>query len=132
MSDITEAEAGTLPYEEWDGSEIDFAGIAERLRELEAYTREGWWGDYSDDPPNEDVLRTLGPIVRRAAEGIAELPTDGDAELESLAWVADRLAFAAMWAASQGNEQDHDAMWRAHDEVAAVLGRMRERRETRR
>ena len=55
-----------------DGGECpDFAGIAERLSEMQKLEARGWWGETSFDPEQEEVMRTVAHVVGRVAGDMA-------------------------------------------------------------
>lgn len=73
----------------------DFEGIAERLELLERLSCDGWWGDAGSwDDEDETILRTVGPVIARAAYAEAHGPGEHGYSptadlLEAVAWHLD-------------------------------------------
>lgn len=73
----------------------DFAGIAERLDLLQRLESDGWWGEMDSwNPEDETILRTVGPVIARAAYAEANGPGKHGYSptadlLEAVAWHLD-------------------------------------------
>ena len=54
-----------------DGVCPDFAGIAERLSEMQKLETRGWWGETSFDPEQEEVMRTVKDTLKGVRVALA-------------------------------------------------------------
>lgn len=84
--------------EEFDAGP-DFAGIAERLDQMDRLSSDGWWGHVgSNNGENETVLRAVGPVVGRAAA--SEDDWDLTLQTSPTADLLEAVAFQLDWYSS--------------------------------
>ncbi|MBU2358163.1 MAG: hypothetical protein KKB02_04415 [Alphaproteobacteria bacterium] len=77
----------------------DFAGIAERLDQMDRLSSDGWWGHVgSNNGENETVLRAVGPVVGRAAA--SENDWDLKIRLSPTADLLEAVVFQLDWYSS--------------------------------
>jgi hypothetical protein len=68
---------------DWDVGP-DFAGIAESIEHMEALGAEGWWGDTAYGVEQEEIMRSIAPLVGRVAGEMHECDESGPSPVAEL------------------------------------------------
>ena len=110
---------------DWDVGP-DFAGIAERIEHMEALGAEGWWGDTAYGVEQEEIMRSIAPLVGRVAGEMAEYDDCGPSPVGELLW---RVGMVLEWFTVIGCDEDEaltaevQAVQRAVEELAQKVQR---------
>ena len=133
MSGTTESEydhdadaLGLRPEDEWDGSEIDFAGIAHELTLLEAYGERGWHAGAWNE--GENVFICLAPAVRLAAEDAAGPRVEYSIDLEALNCISLYLQITADGGMLSEDKEARELIRRAEAAVDEAIARLTRQR----
>jgi hypothetical protein len=100
---MTKTNVGEGPGElDWDVGP-DFAAIAESIEHMEALGAEGWWGDTAYGVEQEEIMRSIAPLVGRVAGEMVEYDDSGPSPVAELLW---RVGMVLEWFTVIGCDED--------------------------